>query len=342
MIGRDWTHLGVAKLYSDIVSNGYNVVYLTSRSTGQADTTRTYLNGVLQDGYRLPKGPVLMSPDRTMAALRREIYLRKPEAFKMACLRDILSLFPPNENPFYAGFGNRITDALSYRYVNIPSSRIFTINSNAEVQMDLLSLNKYKSSYVSMRELVDQFFPPVGTLVPQGAEEFTDFTYWRDKHVGLEDFHPTDSESESVSDEDEDEDEDGVYEEEDEYPREDVQWSQSGDEDYDPEMEGYEFDERDEEEDGDNESSRSLSSVAEEDEISELEQEANVPFQAAEQAINNSIKESPPSSSTSHARDPDENTPIATSDDSHASENGKRKDQDLASPQNPDSSSHSA
>lgn len=205
MIGRDWTHAGVAKLYTDIVNNGYNIMYLTSRSVGQADTTRAYIYGVCQDGYRLPKGPTIMSPDRTMAALRREIYLRKPEVFKMACLRDILGLFNGKENPFYAGFGNRLTDALSYRSVNIPSSRIFTINSNAEVSLDLLSLNQYKSSYVSMRELLDHFFPPVTLLVQAGGEDFTDFTYWRDLPPDLEDFSSTDSEDDEEEEEAEDE-----------------------------------------------------------------------------------------------------------------------------------------
>ena len=197
MIGRDWTHIGVAKLYSDIVANGYNLLYLTSRSVGQADTTRAYLNGVSQEGFRLPRGPVIMSPDRTMAALRREIYLRKPEVFKMACLRDILNLFSQKRNPFYAGFGNRLTDALSYRSVNIPSTRIFTINSNAEVSLDLLSLNKYKSSYVTMREIVDHFFPPVGLLVTGGGEEYTDFNYWRDTPGEIDDFSESDSEEPS-------------------------------------------------------------------------------------------------------------------------------------------------
>ncbi|KAJ5627646.1 hypothetical protein N7490_009874 [Penicillium lividum] len=209
MIGRDWTHTGVAKLYTDIVNNGYNIMYLTSRSVGQADTTRSYLYGVCQEGYRLPRGPVICSPDRTMAALRREIYLRKPEVFKMACLRDILNLFSGKENPFYAGFGNRLTDALSYRTVNIPSTRIFTINSNAEVSLDLLSLNKYKSSYVTMRELLDHFFPPTSLLVHSGGEEYTDFTYWRDTPQDLEDFSTTDSE-------DEDEDEEPLVDEADE------------------------------------------------------------------------------------------------------------------------------
>ncbi|RMZ88565.1 hypothetical protein DV736_g4199, partial [Chaetothyriales sp. CBS 134916] len=171
MVGRDWTHLGVAKLYAEIVANGYNILYLTSRSVGQADMTRAYLNSINQEGWKLPKGPVIMSPDRTIAALRREVYLRKPEVFKMACLRDILSLFPGKTNPFYAGFGNRFTDALSYRTVNIPSTRIFTINTNSEVSIDLMSLSKYRSSYVSMREVVDHFFPPESVDQPRYEED---------------------------------------------------------------------------------------------------------------------------------------------------------------------------
>jgi phosphatidate phosphatase LPIN len=221
-IGRDWTHPGVAKLYTEIASNGYNFLYLTSRSVGQADTTRNYLDGVVQEGYRLPKGPVILSPDRTIAALRREVYLRKPELFKMACLRDIMALFAGHGgsnnttesieaglhsrlaglgngrgkggSPFYAGFGNRLTDALSYRSVNIPSTRIFTINSLSEISLDLLSLNNYKTAYGTMREIVDHYFPPVGLLVKGGGEEFTDFNYWRQKPLDIIDF--TDSESE--------------------------------------------------------------------------------------------------------------------------------------------------
>lgn len=75
--------------------------------------------------------------------------MRKPELFKMACLRDIQRLFGESaRNPFYGGFGNRITDALSYRSVNVPSARIFTIDHTGEVKMELLELAGYKSSYV--------------------------------------------------------------------------------------------------------------------------------------------------------------------------------------------------
>ncbi|KAI1136006.1 LNS2-domain-containing protein [Hypoxylon sp. FL0543] len=207
MIGRDWTHAGVAKLYSDIAANGYNIMYLTSRSVGQADTTRAYLYGIVQDGYRLPKGPTILSPDRTMAALRREIYLRKPHVFKMATLRDIRSLYGPDNHCFYAGFGNRLTDQISYRTVDVPRNRIFTINSNAEVSLDLLSLNKLKLNYVNMSEVVDHYFPPVSTLVKGGGVEYTDFTYWRDTPLELDEFSASDSDEPAESSaEEEDED----------------------------------------------------------------------------------------------------------------------------------------
>ncbi|KAF9480688.1 LNS2-domain-containing protein [Pholiota conissans] len=177
MIGRDWTHLGVAKLYTDIVKNGYKIMYLTSRAIGQADATRDYLKGIKQNNYQLPEGPVIMSPDRLMASLHREVIMRKPEVFKMACLRDIQRLFGESaRNPFYAGFGNRITDALSYRSVNVPSARIFTIDSSGEVKMELLELAGYKSSYIHMTDLVDQMFPPIHR---KWTPEFTDFNYWK-------------------------------------------------------------------------------------------------------------------------------------------------------------------
>ncbi|KAM6496107.1 LNS2 (Lipin/Ned1/Smp2) domain containing protein [Amanita muscaria] len=177
MIGRDWTHLGVAKLYTDITRNGYKIFYLTSRAIGQADATRYYLKGIKQNDYQLPDGPVIMSPDRLMASLHREVIMRKPEMFKMACLRDIRNLFgESNRNPFCAGFGNRITDALSYRSVNVSSSRIFTIDTSGEVRMELLELAGYKSSYIHMTDLVDQMFPPINK---KWMPEYTDFNYWR-------------------------------------------------------------------------------------------------------------------------------------------------------------------
>ncbi|KAF7542982.1 hypothetical protein G7Z17_g11115 [Cylindrodendrum hubeiense] len=218
MIGRDWTHSGIAKLYCDIIANGYNIMYLTSRSVGQSDNTRAYLANIVQEGCKMPPGPTILSPDRTMAALRREVYLRKPQVFKMATLRDIRNLYGPERTCFYAGFGNRLTDQISYRTVDVPRNRIFTINTNSEVSLDLLSLNKLKMSYVNINEVVDHYFPPVSTLVTGGGEEYTDFKYWRDDPLAMADFSASESDEDDEEDEDEDV-EDGpasVYDEEEE------------------------------------------------------------------------------------------------------------------------------
>lgn len=98
-----------------------------------------YLRGVEQGTYQLPDGPVIMSPDRLIQALKREVIDRRPEEFKIACLKDIKSLFGPYRNPFYAGFGNRVTDAKSYRAVEIPPTRIYSISSSGEVKMDFFT-----------------------------------------------------------------------------------------------------------------------------------------------------------------------------------------------------------
>ena len=43
-------------------------------------------------------------------------------------MQDIRDLFPEDCNPFYAGFGNRDTDEISYLKVGIPKGKIFIIN----------------------------------------------------------------------------------------------------------------------------------------------------------------------------------------------------------------------
>ena len=157
-IGKDWTHPGIANLYTKIKKNGYEILYLTSRAIGQADSTRGYLKGIEQGNFQLPDGPVIMSPDRLIAALKREVIDRRPEEFKISCLKDIRHLFgDANPSPFYAGFGNRITDAMSYRAVGIPKTRIYSINSKGEVRMDFF--DGYTSSYVQLVDLVDHIFP---------------------------------------------------------------------------------------------------------------------------------------------------------------------------------------
>ncbi|TPX59329.1 phosphatidate phosphatase [Powellomyces hirtus] len=224
MVGKDWTHSGIASLYTNIRKNGYHILYLTSRAIGQAGTTREYLAKVEQGGYQLPEGPVIMSPDRLFASFHREVILRRPEEFKMACLRDIKRLFV-DRTPFYAGFGNRITDALSYRSVDVPSSRIFTIDSGGEVKLELLA--DYKSSYIKLNDIVDQIFPTTncGDL---GTAEYNDWNYWRAEFpkIDIPGEKPAQEQAEDRLEEVEDDDEDEYtddesFEDEEEYDEED-------------------------------------------------------------------------------------------------------------------------
>lgn len=72
---------------------------------------------------------MIMSPDRLFPSFKREVIHKKPWLFKIMALKNIKSLFgTENNNPFYAGFGNRDTDAMSYRAVGIELGKIFIIN----------------------------------------------------------------------------------------------------------------------------------------------------------------------------------------------------------------------
>lgn len=106
MVGRDWAQLGVAQLFSKIEENGYKLLYLSARAIGQSRATREYLRSICQGDVKLPDGPLLLNPTSLISAFHREVIERKPEQFKIACLSDIQALFP--QNPFYAGYGNRI------------------------------------------------------------------------------------------------------------------------------------------------------------------------------------------------------------------------------------------
>ncbi len=108
IIGRDWAQSGVASLFTKIVANGYHVAYLSARAIGQASITKDYLKSISQGDVNLPDGPLFLNPTSLVNAFHREVIEKKPEKFKIACLRDVQKLFPEEQNPFYAGYGNRV------------------------------------------------------------------------------------------------------------------------------------------------------------------------------------------------------------------------------------------
>ncbi|KAL6890105.1 hypothetical protein ACP4OV_008868 [Aristida adscensionis] len=165
LVGVDWSQNGVAHLFSAIKENGYQLLFLSARSISQAHVTRQFLFNLKQDGKALPDGPVVISPDGLFPSLYREVIRRAPHEFKISCLEAIRALFPPesNPNPFYAGFGNRDTDELSYLKVGIPMGKIFIINPRGEVAVNRRVDTK---SYTSLHALVNGMFPPI-SLSPE-------------------------------------------------------------------------------------------------------------------------------------------------------------------------------
>ncbi|KAH7297530.1 hypothetical protein KP509_25G000600 [Ceratopteris richardii] len=173
LVGRDWSQSGVTGLFSAIKENGYEVLFLSARAISQAYLTRQFLVNLEQNGKRLPEGPILISPDGLIPSLYREVVKRTPHEFKISCLEVIRRLFPDHVNPFYAGFGNRDTDEISYLKVGIPLGKIFLINPKGEV---MVNRHVHAKTYTSIHALVDNMFPPVSS---SEWEDFNSWNFWK-------------------------------------------------------------------------------------------------------------------------------------------------------------------
>ncbi|GLT92258.1 hypothetical protein SLE2022_101040 [Rubroshorea leprosula] len=172
LVGMDWSQ-GAVHLFSAIKENGYELPFLSARSISQAYHTRQFIVNLKQDGKALPDGPIVISPDGLFPSLFREVIRRAPHEFKIACLEDIKALFPPDCNPFYAGFGNRDTDEISYLKVGIPKGKIFIINPKGEVAVNRRLDTK---SYTSLHAIVHGMFP----IRPSSEQEdFNSWNYWK-------------------------------------------------------------------------------------------------------------------------------------------------------------------
>ncbi|OQR74141.1 phosphatidate phosphatase LPIN1-like [Tropilaelaps mercedesae] len=182
IIGKDWAQSGVASLFNKIDRNGYKLIYLSARAIGQAQWTRGFLRSLKQDNLLLPDGPVLLNPTSLLSALHREVVAKNPHIFKINCLRDVKKLFNAPDGtpgqPFYAGFGNKMTDALSYKTVSVPINRIFTINHRGEISQELMG--NVGKTYHCLGDIADLIFPPLEPSKEPGKEQFSSFTYWKE------------------------------------------------------------------------------------------------------------------------------------------------------------------
>ncbi|CAH8390769.1 unnamed protein product [Eruca vesicaria subsp. sativa] len=174
LVGIDWSQTGVTHLFSAVKENGYQLMFLSARAISQASLTRQFLINLKQDGKALPDGPVVISPDGVFPSLYREVIRRAPHEFKISCLSEIRGLFPPEHNPFYAGFGNRDTDEISYLEVGIPRGKIFTINPKGQVAVNRRVDTR---SYTNLHALVNGMFP--ATTTSSEREDFNTWNFWK-------------------------------------------------------------------------------------------------------------------------------------------------------------------
>jgi phosphatidate phosphatase LPIN len=158
IVSLDWSHLGITELYSNLVQRGYIIIYLTARNIGLYKRTLKYLKNINQDGFRLPEGPLILSPDTLFESLKRELIVKNPEVFKRRVLDEISLLFCPLETycPLFAGFGNKETDAIAYRNVGISKKRIFTINCEGEI---VVLKTGIRLTYTHIHQNVNTVFP---------------------------------------------------------------------------------------------------------------------------------------------------------------------------------------
>ncbi|XP_049819413.1 phosphatidate phosphatase LPIN3 isoform X2 [Aethina tumida] len=181
IVGKDWAQTGVAQLFNKIKDNGYKLLYLSARAIGQARITRDYLRSIKQGDLNMPDGPILLNPTSLIAAFHREVIEKKPEQFKISCMSDIKALFPPDSNPFYAGYGNRINDVWAYRAVGIPIVRIFTINPKGELKHELTQT--FQSSYSGQSLVVNDVFPPILSKICESDSDEIESDYSDDDSV---------------------------------------------------------------------------------------------------------------------------------------------------------------
>ena len=136
---------------------------------------------VNQDGIPLPRGPVMLNPTSLFAAFHKEVIARKPEEFKISCLQGIKNIFPNSQksNPFWAGFGNRLTDVKSYRALSIDDRRIFIINHLGQLKQQG-KIKNFTISYPELEERCDHFFPSLSNThrTAESSKIYSANSYW--------------------------------------------------------------------------------------------------------------------------------------------------------------------
>ena len=141
------THEGVCQFLQNLAHH-YRIVFLTSRPISLSNVTRRFIEGVVQDGTRLPEGALFMNWSNISSVLLSELFLKDMYKYKAdIMLRQIILPFAAASNetgdapalrsrptsPLVAGFGNSITDTIAYDMAGIPTSKIYQIDKKGNI-----------------------------------------------------------------------------------------------------------------------------------------------------------------------------------------------------------------
>ncbi|KRH92632.1 Protein involved in plasmid maintenance/nuclear protein involved in lipid metabolism, partial [Pseudoloma neurophilia] len=99
-MGKDWSHCGVAELFTKIQNQNYKFLYLSNRPVGMYDRTSKMIQNIQQNGYKMPDGPIILNPTGIFNSLVLEVrnvsYHYKIEALKQ--IRDCFVCNSPAEH----------------------------------------------------------------------------------------------------------------------------------------------------------------------------------------------------------------------------------------------------
>ena len=157
-LGIEWYHDNVIELINKLYNNGYKIIYLTARAIFQSEATHDFLYNLTQNKMQLPKGPIIMDPDGVFSSFKKGILQKQTHLIKILSLLEIKNLFDDNEQHFFAGFGNKETDAIAYRYLGIELKNIFIINTSSKINQ---LGEKNKTSYDELCQKCDNIFPKI-------------------------------------------------------------------------------------------------------------------------------------------------------------------------------------
>jgi phosphatidate phosphatase LPIN len=154
----NWNHDNVVELINKLYENNYKIIYLTARAIFQSEATHEFLNSISQKNKFLPKGPIIMDPDGIFSSFKKGILQKQTYLIKILSLLEIKNLFDDNEQHFFAGFGNKETDAIAYRYLGIDLKNIFIINTSSKIKQ---LGEKNDTTYKELCQNCDIIFPKI-------------------------------------------------------------------------------------------------------------------------------------------------------------------------------------